>query len=70
MTLSSNFLEAKLVILLSTDRIWCLFISTLALTPYHCTSEEVDHDFRGIQLLLTRIICQVQFLLTQRVDLS
>ena len=49
MTLSSNFLEAKLVILLSTDRIWCLFISTLALTPYHCTSEEVDHDFRGMQ---------------------
>ena len=34
-------------------------------------AEEVDHDFRGMQLLLTRtILCQVQFLLTQRVDLG
>ena len=33
-------------------------------------AEEVGHDFRGMQLLLTRTICQVQFLLTQRVDLG
>ena len=32
--------------------------------------EEIGHDFRGMQLLLTRTICQVQFLLTQRVDLG
>ena len=34
------------------------------------STEEVGHDFRGMQLLLTRTICQVQFLLTQRVDLG
>ena len=33
-------------------------------------SEEVGHNFRGICILLLRIMCNVLFLLTQRVDLG
>ena len=32
--------------------------------------EEVGHDFRGMCILLSRIIGNVLFLLTQRVDLG
>ena len=37
----------------------------------YCTiAEEVGHDFRGMCILLSRIICNILFLLTQQVDLG
>ena len=39
-------------------------------TLLHSESEEVGHDFHGMCILLSHIICNVLFLLTQQVDLG
>ena len=46
----------------------CLSIEGYEVQAY--SPEEVGHNFRGMCISLSRIICNVLFLLTQRVDLG